>query len=316
MTQYRLIPYTVESIVERIKEIPEGVNMIEAPKIWEKSEKGAGVVVAIIDTGCQTNHPDLKGAIIGGKNFSDDGKKEDFSDNVGHGTHVAGTIGAIINDQGVVGVAPKVSLLILKVFDKDGFARNEKIIDAINHAIAYKGPNGEKVRVINMSFGSPVPDKNFHDAIIRAVDSDILVVCASGNEREVTDTKDRVSYPAYYPECVCVGAIDLKKEMAPFSNANNEVDLVAPGVGILSTFPIGIDDDDVDTDPGYAVLNGTSMASPHVAGAAALIINQCKQDFGRDFTESEIYAQLIKRTVHLGHGPKEEGNGLLTLAKG
>jgi major intracellular serine protease len=315
MTKFRLIPYKVESIVEHIKEIPEGVKMVEAPEIWEKSKKGAGVIVAVIDTGCQTNHPDLKEAIIGGRNFSDDGKPEDFSDNEGHGTHVAGTIGAIINEQGVVGVAPKVSLLILKVFDKDGSAQNENVIKAIDYAISYKGPNGEKVRVINMSLGSSHDDENFHAAVKRAVDDNILVVCAAGNEGDSRDTTDEVLYPAAYPECVCVGAIDFNKNMAPFSSSNDEVDLVAPGVGILSTFPIGIDDANRSTEPGYAILRGTSMASPHVAGAAALIINQCKQDFGRDFTESEVYAQLIKRTVRLGHGEKEEGNGLLSLAK-
>lgn len=315
MTKFRLIPYKIESIVEQVNEIPKGVKMIEAPEIWGRSEKGAGVIVAVIDTGCQVNHPDLKGAIIGGRNFSDDGNPEDFSDDQGHGTHVAGTIGAVINEQGVAGVAPSVSLLILKVFDKNGYARNENVIKAIDYAISYKGPNGEKVRVINMSLGSPQDDKNFHNAIKCAVGADILVVCAAGNERQENDTEDRVSYPAYYPESVCVGAVDFNKEIALFSNSNDEVDLVAPGVGIVSTFPIGRDDKNLDTEPGYAILSGTSMASPHVAGAAALIINQCKSDFDRDLIESEVYAQLIKRTIQLGHGKKEEGNGLLVLTR-
>jgi len=302
------ISYEIEEIIDDIKEIPDGVKMIKAPDIWEDSRKGQGVVIAIIDTGCQKDHSGLQGRIIGGKNFSDDGTSDDFSDNKGHGTHVAGTIAATNNKDGVAGVAPEARLLILKVFDKDGLARNESVIKAIDYAISYRGLNEEKVRVINMSLGSRYDDLDLHMAVQRAVNDDIVVACAAGNEGDKRGETIEIGYPAAYPESICVGAVDLNKKIADFTNTNDQLDLVAPGVGIKSTWP-------GENGGKYATLKGTSMATPHVSGALALIINKCEREFERSLTEDEIYAQLIKRTVPLGNKKKEEGNGLLVLTE-
>ncbi|MGY0568164.1 S8 family peptidase [Bacillus safensis] len=315
MANFNLIPYTVESEIKDVKEIPAGVKMIKAPEVWDKSAKGAGVVVAILDTGCDYAHPDLKDRIIEGKNFTNQGEHNDFSDIDQHGTHVAGTIGAIINDAGVVGVAPEVSLFISRVFKKDsngkiGASIND-IIKAIHYCIKWRGPNREKIRVINMSLGGSKNEPKLHNAIKEAVKEDILVVCAAGNEGDFrkggdcSPLKDEYSYPGAYSEVVEVGAVDLEGKLPCFTNTNLEIDLVAPGVKIISTIPGG----------GYAEISGTSMASPHVAGGAALIINQCEKEFGRNFTEAEIYAQIIKRTEHLGNDKRIEGNGLLKLDK-
>lgn len=121
----RLIPYQVNEVVEVVSEMPEGINMIGAPKIWEKS-KGKGITVAILDTGCDITHPDLSERIIGGWNFTDDdnGNPDLYTDYNGHGTHVAGTIAAAQNNNGVIGVAPEASLLILKVLNKNGSGQN------------------------------------------------------------------------------------------------------------------------------------------------------------------------------------------------
>lgn len=315
MADFNLIPYTVESVIEDVKEIPAGVKMIKAPEVWDKSAKGVGVVVAILDTGCDHSHPDLKDRIIEGKNFTDQGDHNDFSDIDQHGTHVAGTIGATINDAGVVGVAPEVSLFIGRVFKKDSNgnigASNNDIIKAIQYCIKWRGPNREKIRVINMSLGGPEDDPKLHDAIKEAVNEGILVVCAAGNEGDFSSggdcspLKDEYSYPGNYHEVVEVGAVDLEGKWPCFTNTNLEIDLVAPGVKIISTIPGGK----------YAEFSGTSMACPHVAGGAALIINQCEKEFERSFTEPEIYAQIIKRTEHLGYDKKIEGNGLLKLDK-
>src|SRR4051812_48120291 len=106
MSKFRLIPHTVESVVEDITEIPDGVKMIKAPEVWDDGQKGKGVVVAIIDSGCQVDHPDLKGRIIGRKNFVQaEGDITDVKDFSGHGTHVAGTIAAVIDGEGGIGVA-------------------------------------------------------------------------------------------------------------------------------------------------------------------------------------------------------------------
>lgn len=293
-----LIPYQVNALVEVVSEVPEGIEMIAAPKIWEKS-KGKGITVAILDTGCDETHPDLSEQIIGGRNFTDDdnGNPDVYTDYNGHGTHVAGTIAAIHNDKGVIGVAPEASLLILKVLDKNGSGQYDWIINGINYAVE------QKVDIISMSLGGSEDIPELHQAIQNAVANQILVVCAAGNEGDGQDSSDEWAYPGSYNEVISVGAINLQRRSSEFSNSNNEVDLVAPGEEILSTFLNGK----------YAKLSGTSMATPHVSGALALIKEIANKNFERNLTEPELYAQLIKRTIPLGNSPKLEGNGLLYL---
>ncbi len=305
-----LIPFDVLEVVSEIREIPEGVKLINAPAAWEKSEKGKDVVVAVLDTGCQIDHVDLKDRIIGGRNFTTDNNSDpnNYTDMNGHGTHVAGTIAATENNQGVLGVAPQAKLLIVKVLGGPrGSGAYEWIINGINYAVNWRGPNGEKVRVISMSLGGPQDVPELHQAVINAVNNDVLVVCAAGNNGDADYTTDELSYPGSYPEVVEVGAVDLKRNAAPFSESNKNVDLVGPGVGILSTYKGG----------GYATLKGTSMATPHISGGAALIIKHCESEneFGRTLSEDEIYAQLIKRTTALTESKRLVGNGLLDLAK-
>ncbi|TCL39259.1 major intracellular serine protease [Anaerospora hongkongensis] len=303
MREMKLLPFEVNEIMENTEKIPEGIQLMKAPAVWDESKRGQGVVVAILDTGCQVNHPDLKDRIIGGRNFTtDDFEHPDtYNDYNGHGTHVAGTIAASENAQGLVGMAPQVSLLILKVLDRYGNGGYENLIKAIDYALAWQGPAGQKVRIMSMSLGGDTDDPALHAAIVKAVDSGVLVVCAAGNTGQV-----ECQYPGGYNEVVGVGAVDLQKKLAPFSTMNKEIDVVAPGVDIISTYP----------DNRYASLSGTSMATPHVAGAAALIINQCEKDFERTLTESEIYAQLCKRTSALGYKKIKEGNGFLDLTVG
>ncbi|QFQ28587.1 S8 family peptidase [Bacillus thuringiensis] len=304
-----LIPFEVLEVVSEVSEIPEGVKFINAPAVWEKSEKGKDIVVAVLDTGCQTDHVDLKDRIIGGKNFTTDNNSDpnNYSDLNGHGTHVAGTIAATENNQGVLGVAPQAKLLILKILAGNGKGSYEWIINGINYAVNWRGANGEKVRVISMSLGGPQDVPELHQAVKNAVNNDILVVCAAGNRGDGKDTTDELSYPGAYPEVVEVGAVDLNKKIAVFSESNKNVDLVGPGVGILSTYKGG----------GYATLSGTSMATPHISGGAALIIKHCEsnKEFDRTLSEDEIYAQLIKRTTALAESKRLVGNGLLDLAK-
>ncbi|MDR6123453.1 major intracellular serine protease [Bacillus sp. SLBN-46] len=294
----RLIPYQVIAEVEEVTEVPKGVDMIQAPKVWEKT-KGKGVTIAILDTGCDLTHPDLRERIIGGRNFTRDDKgiKEVFRDYNGHGTHVAGTMAATINQKGVVGVAPEANLLIVKVLDRNGSGQYEWIINGIYYAIE------QKVDIISMSLGGPEDVPELHEAIQKAVENNILVVCAAGNEGDGRDTTDEFGYPGSYNEVISVGAINLERQISDFTNSNNEVDLVAPGENILSTYLKGK----------YAKLSGTSMATPHVSGALALLKALTFESFERELTEPEIYAQLIKRTVPLGNSPKLEGNGLLYL---
>lgn len=298
-----LQPFEAADVSRHIKEIPKGIQMIQAPAFWEKGSYGRGVKIAVLDTGCDKDHPDLKDRIIGGRNFTDDdgGSKDSFKDYNGHGTHVAGTIAATKNDKGVVGVAPEASLLILKVLNREGSGRPEWITEAINYAIV------QKVQIINMSLSAGAEHEDMHEAIKRAVDKGIIVVCAAGN------TGNKVKrYPAAYNECTSVGAVDFSGNKAIFLTENEEVDLTAPGVNVLSCYPLDLVPD--RSEP-YKVISGTSMSSPHVAGALALVLSfyQSKEQFNRPLTEDELYAQIVKCTIPLG-GPKTaEGNGLLYL---
>jgi major intracellular serine protease len=294
----RLIPYQFITEVEEVTEVPKGVEMIHAPAFWEKSE-GQGITVAILDTGCDVTHPDLKDRIVGGRNFTNDDKGNIgiFRDYNGHGTHVAGTIAASRNQTGVVGVAPEANLLIVKVLDRNGSGQYEWIINGINYAIE------QKVDIISMSLGGPEDVSELHEVIQKAVATNILVVCAAGNEGDGQDSTEELAYPGSYNEVISVGSINLERQISDFSNSNKEVDLVAPGENILSTFLNGK----------YAKLSGTSMATPHVAGALAIIKGLTNQTFERSLSEPEMYAQLIRRTIPLGNSPKLEGSGMVYL---
>ncbi|WP_188497816.1 S8 family peptidase [Pullulanibacillus pueri] len=274
--------------------IPEGITMIHAPEVWDQTQQGQGAVIAVIDTGIDKDHPDLKTQIIGGRDFTGTG---DFDDDNGHGTHVSGTILAAANGQGVAGVAPKAKVLALKALDAQGSGEESWINAALRYAINWTGPQGEKVNIISMSLGGPA-DPQEHRLIQRAVQNNILVVCAAGNSGDGNPNTDEQSYPGAYPEVVEVGAVDFQRNIADFSNTNSEIDLVAPGVNIISCYPGGR----------YAQMSGTSMATPHVSGAAALLRHNLQ-----DKSERKLYAELIKHTTDLGLSRNAQGNGVLDL---
>ncbi|WP_277678083.1 S8 family peptidase [Gracilibacillus dipsosauri] len=301
----KLIPYTIQSIEDSTNETPEGVQLVQASAIWEKSNEGEGMVVAVIDTGVDTDHPDLKDRIIGGRNFTTDhnGDVNNFEDNNGHGTHVSGIVAASLNGDGVVGVAPKAKILSIKALTEDGAGDYGWIINAINYAVEWRGPKNEQARVICMSLGGPNDVPEMREAIQNAVNHNVSVVVAAGNEGDGQEDTFEYAYPGAYNEVISVGAVNTNLQLAPFSNSHNEVDLVAPGVNVLSTY----------LDNKFAKLSGTSMAAPFVAGALALIINLSEKEFDRSLIESEIYAQLIRRTLPLGNGKSAEGNGFLLL---
>lgn len=298
-----LTEYSYIKIEDSKVMIPDGVKIIGAPEFWKKGREGENITIAVIDTGCDIYHPNLKERIIGVKNFTneDGGAENIVTDYIGHGTHVAGIIAASDIGNGMVGVAPKANLLILKALGKKG-GTYISVIEAINYAVQ-KGVN-----IISMSLGGKIDDENLHKAIINAKNKNILVVCAAGNDGDNNSKSIEKNYPAMYNEVISVGSINTNKESSRFSASNNEVDLVAPGQGlgnsgILSTAPGGK----------FAEMQGTSMATPHVAGALALIINWAEDEFGRKLTEPEIYSQLIKKTISLGYNKNIEGNGMLFL---
>lgn len=304
MKNVHLIPFRHEQEIHVSSTIPTGIELIEARLLWDEADQGSGNVIAVIDTGCQA-HPDLKNRLIGGRNFTDDfrGDPRNYNDNNGHGTHVAGTIAASENGAGVVGAAPKADLLVLKALKGDGSGQMDWIIRAIDYAREWRGAEGQKVRIISMSLGGPEHIPALHRAVINAVNADISVVCAAGNEGDGRSSTDEFAYPGAYNEVIQVGAVTFRKQLSDFTNTNDEIDLVAPGVDILSTY----------LDGSYARLSGTSMAAPHVAGGLALLNSAAEKGFERSITEPELYAQLIRRTLPIGYPMTAEGNGFMKL---
>ncbi len=243
---------------------------IDAPEAWAISTgAGSEIKVAVIDSGIDHLHPDLVDAYIGGKDFvSDD---DDPMDDHGHGTHVAGTIAAALNnptgnpaeEEGVVGVAPNARLLAYKVCDAAGDCDDGRIVLAIAQAI------DDGAKVINISLGDVVESQALNDEIQDAWNANIVIVAGAGNEGNTNHF-----FPAAFPNVVSVAAFDEDHRRTNFTTYGNWVDLSAPGNAILSTFPM-FGCGGAGTTPGdtgcYDWNTGTSMATPHVSGAAALI---------------------------------------------
>ncbi len=214
--------------------VPFGVDMVRAREVWPVT-RGEGINVVVIDTGIDKTHPDLAGVYAGGYNTYD--KSDNPADDNGHGTHVAGTIAAADNTVGVVGIAPNVRLWSVKVLDSKGSGTTDKIISALDWVMAKKNELGGDW-VLNLSLGSSQPSAAESTAFQNAVANGLLVCAASGNESTPNLTAP-VGYPAAYPGVLAIGAIDATKSVASFSNQGPELAVVAPGVGVLSTVPVG-----------------------------------------------------------------------------
>jgi subtilisin family serine protease len=211
-----------------------GVAKIQAPSAWALGQRGAGVKVGIFDSGIDLQHPDLQ--VAGGIDLIGDGHGLD--DCLGHGTHVAGIVGARDNSRGTVGVAPSASLYVMRFFDCDGGgATEERELQGLEWAM----DNG--MQVINMSFGCctiegavtvPIPSQAEEEAMNAAYARGIVLIAASGNASEPV-----VSFPAGYASVVAVGATDENDQLASFSSFGSDQEVTAPGVNNLSSFPVG-----------------------------------------------------------------------------
>ena len=275
--------------------LPWGIDRVDANVAHDEGETGEGVDVAIVDGGIDDTHPDLEG------NLADPGSDgnhkawvecegEDcnypWSDDGGHGTHVAGTVAATDGADGVVGVAPEATLHALKVCSAAGGCRTSHIAKAIRHA-ADQGWD-----VVNLSLGSPQRSPALQAAGQYALEAGVLLVASAGNRGE----PDSVGYPAAYDEFIAVSATDIEDEIADFSSTGPEVELAAPGKGVCSAI--------ID---GYDVNDGTSMAAPHVTGAAAQLM-------ANGYSNTEAREQLLDAAEDIGEDGDEQGDGLVDVA--
>jgi subtilisin len=249
---YKLVDVTSTLKNERLD---WGIKKTDVPNIWSHS-MGKGVKVAVLDSGCDLNHIDLKAGIKDFADFTGGGSARDRN---GHGTHVAGIIGARAQGMGIAGVAPECDLYIGKVLGDDGSGSMYMITRAIDWCID-KG-----VDVINMSLGAQGPHNGVHQAIRRAHRAGITVVCASGNDG--VDKLNEVDWPGRYEECIAVGAIRADMNLAAFTSMGPSVDILAPGANVYSTY----------LNNSYAMLSGTSMATPFVSGVVALMVGHYRE---------------------------------------
>lgn len=275
------VPEARAEAVPAASEIPWGVARVNAASAWDHAA-GGGVKVAVIDTGIDYTHPDLAPNYKGGYNAVDPSAPP--LDDQGHGTHVAGTIAAVKDGAGVAGVAPAADLYGVKVLDKNGSGQYSWIIAGIEWAVE------NRMNVINMSLGGGSGNEALRQIMIKAGEAGVTVVCAAGNDGGA------VNYPARYPQAIAVSASDSSDRIASFSSRGPEIAFIAPGVGIRSARKGG----------GHVSLSGTSMASPHVAGLAAIAIGSGVKGPER------VRAALTGAASRLPSlGSDEQGSGLV-----
>ncbi len=259
--------------VKRPRQASWAIDNLKIRDLWKEGCDGAGSKVCVLDTGINTRHAEIK--IAGSANFS---TSRSVFDRDGHGTHCAGTSTGH-NVHADIGVAPKAELYVGKVFGDTG----NTSLKALTNGIAWA--TRHKVDVISMSLGGDgdIP-LNFASAISNAIKNNVIVVVAAGNSGPYRNT---VEEPGNFTPCVTVGAVASNRRIAKFSSRGSQVDIVAPGVDILSSFK--------GSSGSYAKLSGTSMATPFVAGVAALFVQKARA-VGMKYNQS-IFERLVKETA-------------------
>lgn len=284
---------------------------IGVPGAWNLGTAGSqDLLVAVVDSGVDYQHPDLKGQIINGLDFmaenptgpngegSPDVVDEDPLDQMGHGTHVAGIIGAVPNNgTGIAGIAPGVKILNVRVLNSEGWGSAFSIAQGISYAV------DRGARIINLSLGSAEGSKPIELAVKYAQQKGVLIVAAAGNSYTHT------GYPASYPGVLAVGATDDQDFLADFSNHDARINVVAPGVDIMSTTPTFLTNtmSQNGIESFYSVMSGTSMACPMVTAQAALLLSQ-----NPSLTPAQLIDLIEKSAKPIGD-PRIFGHGRIQV---
>ncbi|MBU8907633.1 S8 family peptidase [Desertibacillus haloalkaliphilus] len=261
-----------------------GMEQVHALNAWDLGYTGKGIKIGVIDTGIDLIHRDLD--VVGGHSFVD--YTESYHDDQGHGTHVAGVIASLHNRIGVKGVAPGIDLYALKVLDHEGRGMLSNMIASIDWSIE------NDLDIINLSLGATTHSTSFKEIVDRAYESGLLIVAAAGNTG--TEKEDTINYPAQYSSVIAVGAVDSNNQRGEFSSVGPAMEVVAPGVNILSTY----------LDNTYGSMSGTSMAAPFVSGILALYMEAYPE-----LTNSELRDLMHAHTLPLGEPSNWYGQGLV-----
>ncbi|HEY4691572.1 MAG TPA: S8 family serine peptidase [Anaerolineae bacterium] len=282
------------AFTENVSSLQPDMTQINADDAWQQCVQGdPSIVVAVIDTGADLDHPDLVANLVAGYDYIDnDAVPEDGN---GHGTNVAGIVGAAINGQGVVGVAPRTRLLPVRVLNNSGSGTTSSVANGITYA-------ADRAQVLNLSLSTVFDISTIRSVIEYAVNTKgRLVVAAAGNCGDPAtytfngcSSLDQPNYPAAYsasyPNVMAVAAVNGSDQQASFSNQGSYVSIAAPGVDIYSTFLNG----------GYFAESGTSQASPHVAGLAALIWAR-----NPGYTAAQVRSAIETTAVDLGSAGRD-----------
>ena len=269
-----------------VENTPWGITRINLAGV---DRTGRGVKVGVLDTGVDSSHPDIGRNVKGGMDMIS-GAASARDDN-GHGTHVSGTIAALRNGVGVVGVAPDASVYSVKVLDSRGSGKLSNLVQGMEWCV------GQQIKVVNLSLSASKENQTFRDVVLAARRAGITMVCAAGNSGP---SPNSVGYPARYIETIAVAAVDDRDSVPNFSSRGREIAVSAPGVDVLSTWP----------GRRYRKSSGTSMAAPHVTGAVALLL-----EADPALTPSEVKSILQSTSVPVaGAGPDEQGAGVVDVA--
>ncbi len=260
---------------------------------------GKGIKIAIIDSGVDNKHPDLKvagGVCVLDTVLDENACNRSYMDDNGHGTHVAGIISAQDNAVGTVGVAPGASIYALKALDSQGYGTTSSILAGLDWSIK------NKMNIINLSLSTPYNDPSVKAMVDKAYGEGILLIAAAGNEEHITGKEQNVQYPAKYDNVIAVSSLGENRSILKTSSIGTQIELTAPGGNIYSTVPVSLNS------KGYASMSGTSMASPFVAGLAALYMEKYPE-----MTHKEIRELLHENAKDLGAAGKDPlyGHGLI-----
>ena len=301
-TPCKLFPYIIEDMLSSQSAGEKSGWQIDSFKLqdaWNYSQ-GEGVKIAVIDTGCDLDHPDLVANLLPGKNILNPEMLPE--DDAGHGTHCCGIIAASRNDVGMVGVAPMAKVVPVKVLDSNGNGTLENVAKGIIWAV------DQGVDIITMSLGSPQPALAIERAIKYAESKGIPIFVAAGN----AGMTSQVFYPAAYSQSIAIGSIDENLDRSAFSNTGDQLDFMAPGGKIFSTIP----------NDWYGDMSGTSMACPFAAAIAALMLSFIrKNNIDVKLKSSGDYICFMENyTTHLGNikysrNKFYEGSGIIDPVK-